>query len=93
MGEAGLVVTRQTLWDQIEQLYVLLLPSYLALQTRILESEVVYADETSWRFMKKGSTRRWWVWGATDGRRVFFLLAPTRGQAAARELLATSPAC
>jgi len=87
MGEAGLVVTRQTLWDQIEQLYVLLLPSYLALQTRILESEVVYADETSWRFMKKGSTRRWWVWGATDGRRVFFLLAPTRGQAAARELL------
>ncbi len=87
MGEAGLVVTRQTLWDQIELLYVLLLPIYLALQDKILQSEVVFADETSWRYMQKGKTRKWWVWGATDGTRVFFLLAATRGAAAARELL------
>ena len=87
MAQAGLTVTRQTLWDQIEELYILLLPSYLALQDRILSSELVYADETSWRYMQKGRTKRWWVWGASDGRRVFFLLAPSRGTAAARQLL------
>lgn len=87
MGEQGLQVTSQTLWDQLCMFYALLLPTYLALQTRILESEVVYADETTWRLMLKGKTKKWWVWVLTDGRRVFFLLAPTRGQAAARQLL------
>jgi transposase len=87
MGEQGLVVTSQTLWDQLGMLYALLLPTYLILQQRILESEVVYVDETTWRLMKKGKSKKWWVWVITDGRRVFFLLAPTRGQGAARQLL------
>jgi len=87
MGNQGLVVTTQTLWDQLYGLYVLLLPVYLMLQKQVLDSEVIFVDETSWRLMKKGGSKRWWVWVATDGRRVFFLLAPTRGQAGARELL------
>ncbi len=87
MKEQGLRVTSQTLWDQICALYVLLLPVYLLLQEKILQSEVVFADETSWRLMGKGRSKRWWVWGVTDDQRVFFLLAPTRGAAAARQLL------
>jgi transposase len=87
MGEQGLIVTSQTLWDQLGMLYALLLPTYLVLQQRILESSVVYVDETTWRLMKKGASKKWWVWVLTDGRRVFFLLAPTRGQGAARQLL------
>jgi transposase len=87
MAEAGLEVTRQTLWDQIAALYVLLLPCYLALQARILESDVVFADETWWRYIQKGGSKRWWIWVVADGLRVFFLLAATRGQAAALELL------
>ncbi|MCB9758373.1 MAG: IS66 family transposase [Alphaproteobacteria bacterium] len=66
---------------------MLMLPTYLMLQKQILDQDVVFVDETSWRLMKKGGTRRWWVWALTDGRRAFFQLAPTRGQAAARELL------
>jgi transposase len=87
MGEQGLQVTTQTLWDQLQYLYVLLLPSYLLLQQQVLDSDVVFVDETAWRLMGKGKSKRWWVWGMTDGRRVFFQLAPTRGVAAARQLL------
>lgn len=87
MADQGLTVTTQTLWDQLQALYVLLLPAYLLLHERVLESPVVYADETSWRLMQKGKTRRWWVWCVTDAQRVVFQLAPTRGQAAARQLL------
>lgn len=59
MADQGLTVATQTLWDQLQALYVLLLPAYLLLHERILESPVVYADETSWRLMQKGKTRRW----------------------------------
>lgn len=87
MGNQGLVVTTQTLWDQLCALYVLLLPVYLMLQKQVLDAEVIFVDETSWRLMKEGGSKRWWAWVATDGRRVFFLFAPTRGQAGAIELL------
>ena len=87
MGEVGLRVTRQTLWDQCTELYVLLVHNYLALRDRILQQQVVHVDETRWRMMKRGPSKRWWVWALTDGQRAFFDLAPTRGQAAARELL------
>ncbi len=87
MGNQGLRVTTQTLWDQLCALYVLLLPIYLMLQKRVLESAVLFVDETSWRLMKKGGSKRWWAWVATDGRRVFFLLCATRGMSGARELL------
>jgi len=87
MKESGLVATSQTLWDQIALLYKFLLPTLLALHDRILSSPVVYADETSWRLMGRGRNKKWWVWLVTDGTGVFFLMAPTRGNAAGRELL------
>lgn len=87
MENQGLTVTTQTLWDQLYALYVLLLPAYLLLQKQILDSDVVFADETTWRLMDKGGSKRWWVWVITDGKRVYFMLAPTRGQAAARQIL------
>ena len=83
MGQRGLTVTSQTLWDQIDALYVLLLNNYLTLQKRILSSDLVYADETSWRLMGKGRTKKWWAWVVSDGQRVFFLLKSTRGKQAA----------
>ena len=87
MGEAGLRVTSQTLWDQCRELYVLLVHNYLAARERILDQEVVHVDETRWRLMKKGGSKKWWVWALTDGRRVYFDLASSRGKAPARELL------
>ena len=87
MASVGLKVTTQTLWDQVNALATLLHHNYLALQTRLLEQEVLHADETPWRLIKKGGSKRWWVWVLTDGRRVFFVLAASRGQAPARQLL------
>ena len=81
MAERGLTVTTQTLWDQLTELYPLLVHNYLALQERIQKSELVHVDETPWRVMKPGVSKQWWVWALSDGTRAFFSFAPTRGRA------------
>jgi transposase len=86
MARAGLVVTSQTLWDQLVALYHVLLPTWLALKQRVLSSEVLFADETSWRMMGTGATKKWWLWTLTSADAVYFELFPTRGKVAARAL-------
>ena len=86
MKSKGLRVTSQTLWDQLMQLYLLLYKNYLALQEKIFLSDVVYADETHWRVMGKGKSKRWYVWILTDGKRSYFMIQPSRGASAARLL-------
>ena len=66
---------------------LLLYKNYLALQQRLLTSEVLYADETHWRVMGKGTSKKWWVWILTDRKRSFFMIQPGRGKPAARLLL------
>lgn len=83
----GLVVTSQTLWDMLVALYTLLLPSYLALHKRLLEEDVLGADESPWRLMGTGNSKKWWVWALTGKDAVFYNLAATRGKAGARQLL------
>ena len=84
----GLEVTRQTLWDQLVALYHLLLPAYLAIHSYLLAKPVLGADESPWRVMGKGRSAKWWTWVLVGEDAVFYQLAPTRGKAAARELLA-----
>jgi len=86
MARRGLYVTSQTLWDQIERLYILLAPTLVVLHESILQAKLVYADETSWRMMRMGSTKKWWVWVLSDGEAVYFQIVPTRGNAAGRQL-------
>ena len=83
----GLVVTSQTLWDQLVLLYPILLPHYLQLRAHLLTQSVLGADESPWRVMGKGRSAKWWTWVLVGEDAVFFRLAPTRGKAAARELL------
>lgn len=83
----GLEVTSQTLWDQLVALYHLLLPAYLALHAYLLAKPVLGADESPWRVMGKGRSARWWTWALVGEDAVFYMLAPTRGSAAATELL------
>ena len=73
MAEQGLNVTSQTLWDQIRQIYILLLPTWLELQRRVLAQPLIHIDETPWRLMRKGSSKRWWAWVLSDGKRVVAL--------------------
>lgn len=88
MKRAGLEVTSQALWDQLEVLYLLLVPTLLVLHERILQAAVCFADETPWRMMpKEGGSKRWWLWTLSDGIGVYFQLVSSRGTAAARSLL------
>ena len=86
MARRGLQVTRQTLWVQLKRLYVLLVPTLMALHECILQAVLVYADETTWHMMGKGKSKKWWVWALSDGESVYFQVVPSRGIAAARQL-------
>jgi len=86
MKREGLQVTSTTLWDQLHALYLLALPTYLALHDQILESELVHADETTWRLMNKGGSKKWWVWGVCTPLAICYLLLPSRSAEAARRV-------
>lgn len=87
MARSGLRVTTATLWDQLKALYVLLVPTLVALHEQILTAELVYADETTWPVIGPGKTKKWWVWSARSDHGVYFLIVPSRGAAAGRQLL------
>ena len=86
MARRGLEVTTQALCDQLERLYILLVPTLIVLHERILQAALVQADETSWRVMGTGGSKKWWVWTISDGEAVYFQIVPSRGKAAGRQL-------
>jgi transposase len=90
MARSGLTVTSQTLWDQILALSRHLVPSYGALRPFVLESAVVGMDETPWRLLAKGKTKKWWVWSLCRPEAVYYEIAPTRSAAEIRALLGDS---
>lgn len=87
MAREGLVVDTQTLWDQIEVLAWHLTPSYEAHKYKVVGSELVHADETSWRFLAKANKKKWWVWSVSCPDAVYYRIAESRSQQAAGELL------
>lgn len=87
MARVGLEVASQTLWDQLHVLYLLLLPSFLALQDQVRGEDVLHIDETRWRMMGKGSSKTWWLWVLSGASGVVFDLQPSRGSDACRALL------
>lgn len=76
MKRVGLNVGSQTLWDQLHVLYVLLLPTFLALQARVRAEEVLHIDETRWRIMCKGTSKTWWLWVLAGSSGVVFCPSP-----------------
>lgn len=83
----GLEITSQTLWDMLQAVYQLLLPSYLGLWKAVLAQPVVGVDETRWRVMGTGASKAWWVWVVSSLAGVFYKINPTRGKAACRDIL------
>ena len=87
MGREGLTIDSQTLWDQLNMLAGVLYPTYEALVQRVLDGDVVGADETWWRLMGKESSKRWWVWSVSGHDAVFYKVLPSRSHEAARQVL------
>ncbi len=83
----GFKVTSQTLWDQTVALYHVLLPVHVQLRTYLIAKPMLGADESPWRVMGKGRSARWWTWALVGDDAVYYMLSPTRGKAAAAELL------
>jgi transposase len=87
MERAGLRVDSQTLWDQIDALARHLEPTYQALCNKVLEAEVVYADETFWRNHEDGNTSRWWTWCVVSEDIASYRILRSRSHGAAEEVL------
>jgi len=78
MAREGLVVTSQTLWDQIEQLAWLVESVMPRLRSYVLGHPVVGADETTWELMgKKPGQARAGTSGCSASRRPSSTLSAT----------------
>ena len=89
MARDGLVVTSQTLWDQIEQLCWVVESVMPRLLDFVLGHAVVGGDETSWELMgkKPGQSKSWWVWVLRTDDAVYYAIRGSRGAPTAKELL------
>ncbi|MFL5348193.1 MAG: transposase, partial [Hyalangium sp.] len=83
----GLVVERQTLWDQIEVLADHLRPSYEALPAELFGSPLVHADETHWYLLDKGPGKKWYAWTVASPDTVYHRILPSRSGATAKTVL------
>lgn len=87
MAADGLIITTQTLWDQVKHIAEILEPVYWALRDHILQSDVIGVDETWWRLMDRKASKRWWIWAMQSQDAVFFKAAPSRSAETALEVL------
>lgn len=87
MRRGGLEIDSQTLWDQTDVLAGPLVPVRDALKQQVLQSPVVFADETGWRLIQKGGSQHWTLWEVASEDAVFYQLAPDRSNATGRTLL------
>lgn len=92
MAREGLEISTQTMWDQEDALAELLEPSYVKLLAYILGADVIGADETHWRLMQPGSTKKWWVWCLTTDDAAWYMLEPSRSAETIAASSATSRA-
>ena len=53
----------------------------------MLSADVIAVDETWWRLMKKGASKRWWVWSVAREDAVSYRLLSSRSTEAARTVL------
>ena len=87
MKRQGLHVTSQTLWDQLDRLADHIETTYLGIKYWIFGADVVGMDETTWRLMKKGRTKKWQMWAIRGRGAMWFALRDSRSGATAAELL------
>jgi transposase len=84
MARDGLDVDSSTLWEQTWHLFRYLLPTYETNHAHVLDADVIAVDETWWRLMKKGASKRWWVWSVAREDAVSYRLLSSRSTDAAR---------
>jgi transposase len=91
MSRDGLVVTSQTLWDQIERLVRIVESVLPRLLSHVLGHGVVGADETTWEMFDKkpGQGKSWYVWVFRVNTAVYYAIRDGRSHTKVEALLAT----
>jgi transposase len=91
MARDGLVVTSQTLWDQIERLTWVVESVMPRLLSHVLGHGVVGADETSWELFneKPGQGKSWYVWVFRVESAVYYTIRGGRSAKTVEDLLVT----
>ena len=87
MGLQGLNVTSQTLWDQLDKLADHVETTYLGIKHWIFGADIVGMDETTWRLMKKGRTKKWQMWAIRGRGAMWFARRDSRSGNTAAKLL------
>lgn len=84
----GLVVTSQTLWDQIEQLAWIVESAMPRLLSYVFGHAVIGADETTWELMgkKAGEGKSWYVWVFRVESAVYYTIRGGRSARMVEEL-------
>ena len=62
-------------------------PSYQALCRLVLDSDVVYADETSWRNHENHNTSKWWTWCVASDDIAVYRISRSRSHKTAEKVL------
>ena len=94
MERDGLVVTSQTLWDQLDALSEKLWPLKDRLHQHVLGHPVIGADETTWKLLNGGKKsegelgKHWYVWAIVAPNAVSYTLKNSRSSEAAAEVFA-----
>ena len=90
MAREGLIVTGQTLWDQLYALSQALTPTYERIWSHVLAQPVIGADETHWKFLGTRSNdtgnKRWQLWTACVDDAVAYRIEETRSKDAAKNV-------
>ena len=91
MARDGLVVTSQTLWDQIEHLAWIVESAMPRLLSHVLGHGVVGADETTWELFgkKPGQGKSWYVWMFRVDSGVYYTIRDGRSHTKVEELVKT----
>lgn len=79
MGEAGLEVTSQTLWDMIWTLGLLAEPTYRAIYDHVLSQPIIGLDQTGWPSLHSKKARKWQMWCLTADGVVFHQIRDDKG--------------
>jgi transposase len=83
----GLVITTQTLWDQLHVLGRRLEAASRALLARVLAQPVIGLDQTSWKRLESKGGRPWQMWCVTAPGAVVHRIRDDKGAATFKELV------
>ncbi len=77
MKRQGLKIDSQTLWDRLLDAHEVLKPLEKAILKQVMQHDVIGADETTWRLLKKGAKKSY-VWAFCVPNAVYYTVAGSR---------------